>query len=443
MVEILDRLENRGRTNVKFAARILDPVLHPLPGVLQPGPGSFNVIIGNKPAWRAVPTASGAIIQAAKNVSDAVVAGFETATKAASGTPGAPAALAAEVAAKAAATTAMTSLMNAAGGGADIHICATMVPPPAPHGPGVVIDGSPTVLINNLPASRAQDTILEALGPPDKILMGQPDVIIGNGGASGSGGGGGGLGGAVSAMAGLIAALLSEPVYPRTQVMDDGTVATEFSENVFVTGTSAEQGETIRQLNAVRQGDGGQEFFEGLANRDDQVVLNVIGDPAQGRELHPGQQNYENCAPQSAQQLIRQATGNNYSEAQMETIANTPTDTGYVRDEGSYVSGVPDQLENGGVPAHSAPGTIATVDNALANDQGVLTQHDLSSLWGPEYDGLHTVNTTGGVQDQNGDTLAYTINDTGSDQNGRVMSAEDYQDSMSGHDIAVTDNPVW
>src|SRR5262249_45193267 len=57
-------------------------------------------------------------------------------------------------------------------------------------------DGSPTVLINNLPACRMGDTILEAIGPPNKIAMGCPTVMIGQSGSgsggSGSGGGGGG-----------------------------------------------------------------------------------------------------------------------------------------------------------------------------------------------------------------------------------------------------------
>jgi uncharacterized Zn-binding protein involved in type VI secretion len=35
------------------------------------------------------------------------------------------------------------------------------------------------VLINNLPAARMGDTILEAVGPPNKIAMGCPTVIIG------------------------------------------------------------------------------------------------------------------------------------------------------------------------------------------------------------------------------------------------------------------------
>ena len=42
------------------AARILDPVLHPLPGILQPGPGSLTVLIGGLPAWRGVPAAAAA-----------------------------------------------------------------------------------------------------------------------------------------------------------------------------------------------------------------------------------------------------------------------------------------------------------------------------------------------------------------------------------------------
>ena len=42
------------------AARIMDPVLHPLPPVLQPGPGSVNVIIGGMLAWRGVPARSSA-----------------------------------------------------------------------------------------------------------------------------------------------------------------------------------------------------------------------------------------------------------------------------------------------------------------------------------------------------------------------------------------------
>lgn len=165
-------------TAVRMAARILDPVIHPLPGMLQPGPGSFNVMIGGKPAWRGVPAAAAAAIQAAKAASDATIQVAEAATLAAAGTPGAPAAKAAEEATKAAAAASMGSMISGAAGGADIHICATPLPIP-PHGPGVVVDGSQTVLINGLSASRVGDTIIEAVGPPNKIVMGMPTVMIG------------------------------------------------------------------------------------------------------------------------------------------------------------------------------------------------------------------------------------------------------------------------
>ncbi len=167
----------------KPAARITDNVAHPLPPVLTGGPGSPNVLIGNLPAWRGIQAAAVAALQSAKQASDTAIQAAEAATKAAAGTPGAPAALAAEQAAKAAASATMSSMISAAAassppGMADIHQCATPLPVP-PHGLGVVIDGSKTVLINGLPACRTGDTILEALGPTNKIVKGEMTVLIG------------------------------------------------------------------------------------------------------------------------------------------------------------------------------------------------------------------------------------------------------------------------
>jgi uncharacterized Zn-binding protein involved in type VI secretion len=138
----------------------------------------MNVMIGFKPAWRGILAAAAGALQSAKATSDATIKTAEAATLAAAGTPGAPAAKAAEEATKAAAAASMGSAITSAAGGADIHACMTPLPIP-PHGPGVVIDGSQTVLINNLPACRVGDTILEAVGPPNKIAMGEPTVIIG------------------------------------------------------------------------------------------------------------------------------------------------------------------------------------------------------------------------------------------------------------------------
>jgi len=138
----------------------------------------MNVLIGFLPAWRGIPAAAAAALQAAKQASDIGIQAAEAATMAAAGTPGGPAAYAAEQAAKTAALAALSATISGMAGMSDIHACTTPSPVP-PHGPGVVIDGSATVMINNMPACRVGDTIIEPLGPPNKIMMGEMTVIIG------------------------------------------------------------------------------------------------------------------------------------------------------------------------------------------------------------------------------------------------------------------------
>ena len=82
-----------------MAARIGDQTSHGTP--LAPGPGSFNVLIGGKPAWRAI---------------------------------------------------------------SDVHTCP-LVTLLVPHVGGVVTLGSTSVLINKLPAARQGDIITEAGPP--------------------------------------------------------------------------------------------------------------------------------------------------------------------------------------------------------------------------------------------------------------------------------------
>lgn len=200
------------------AARLGDPVTPPhVPPVLTGGPPATTVLIGMMPAWKGIPLAAGPAIAATNAATESMLQTLETAAKiaeaaaiAGAGTPAAPglvatataARLAAETAKATAAATNAASIAAAAATGASMHACALPWPIP-PHGPGVVIDGSPTVLIENAPACRMGDTIIEAIGPPNKIMMGCPTVIIGN---SGGGGGAGGAGGAAGAGAGAGAA---------------------------------------------------------------------------------------------------------------------------------------------------------------------------------------------------------------------------------------------
>lgn len=105
---------------MKPAARVGDATTHGAP--LSPGPGSTNVLIGNRPAWRAA---------------------------------------------------------------IDQHACPAVTPSGA-DGVGCVVVGSPTVLINNQMACRVGDVVIEkpgaALGPTNPIIVGEPTVLIGEGG---------------------------------------------------------------------------------------------------------------------------------------------------------------------------------------------------------------------------------------------------------------------
>lgn len=172
------------------AARVGDPVdvtTHPAPPALGAGPGSLNILIGGQPAWRGMPLASVAAVMTLKTTTETAIKTAEAATVAAAGTPGLPAAKAAEETVKATSAASMSSAMSSAGMGADIHTCTTPLPVP-PHGIGMVITGSPTVLFNNLPACRQGDMIVETLGPPNKITLGLPTVLIGDSAVAGQGG---------------------------------------------------------------------------------------------------------------------------------------------------------------------------------------------------------------------------------------------------------------
>ena len=160
------------------AARVGDFVSHPLPPTLTIGPGSLTTLIGGRPAWRGVGAAAAAAISSAKATSDAAIKTAEAATLAAAGTPGLPAAKLAEETAKASAATAMGSMISSMAGMADIHTCATPLPAP-PHGPGVVLDGSLTVLVNGMPLSRMGNKVVEAVGPPNPITSGAFNVLVG------------------------------------------------------------------------------------------------------------------------------------------------------------------------------------------------------------------------------------------------------------------------
>ena len=163
------------------AARIFDPVVHPLPPVLTGGPTAVTVIIGFRPAWRGLGGAAAAGLSQGKVESEKKIKKAELKTAAAKLT-GNPTAISAaelnEKKVKFEEQAKMAATILAAAAMTDIHNCATFPPLPI-HGPGVVVKPSKTVIARGMPAARMGDEILEAIGPPNYIAMGEPTVLIG------------------------------------------------------------------------------------------------------------------------------------------------------------------------------------------------------------------------------------------------------------------------
>jgi uncharacterized Zn-binding protein involved in type VI secretion len=157
----------------KPAARLGDMTAHGSP--LGAGPGSTNVLIGKRPAWRGISAAQAAMLAQKITEGAEKIAKATAEANLAAGTPAGPAAVAnlAKVVAETVADIASTMT----GFGADMHACP-IIKVLIPDGVGLVINGSQTVLINGLAACRVGDIIQEATSV-NTIAMGEFTVSIG------------------------------------------------------------------------------------------------------------------------------------------------------------------------------------------------------------------------------------------------------------------------
>jgi uncharacterized Zn-binding protein involved in type VI secretion len=157
----------------KPAARVGDMTAHGSP--LSVGPGSMNVMIGKKPAWRGISAAQAAMLAQTFTEGMENIGKAQLKVSAAAGTPAAVAAV--ENLAKTVVEAVENIAKLMASFATDIHTCP-IVKVAIPDGTGVVIDGSQTVLINGLAACRLDDTIQEATSL-NKIAVGEFTVMIG------------------------------------------------------------------------------------------------------------------------------------------------------------------------------------------------------------------------------------------------------------------------
>jgi uncharacterized Zn-binding protein involved in type VI secretion len=153
------------------AARVTDITVHGSPMV--PGIGSPNVLIGGLPAWRAMSPA--AVAAFVKLIAQIMTNVNKLAT--ALSTNNVIAAADATNDLKDQVPQAMSMIASM-----DQIVCPMLLLGIAgpPHGTGVMIGGSTTVMINNLPAGRVGDIIQEIMSPaPNSCAVGLPTVLIG------------------------------------------------------------------------------------------------------------------------------------------------------------------------------------------------------------------------------------------------------------------------
>ena len=153
------------------AARVTDITVHGSPMV--PGTGSTNVLIGGLPAWRAMSPAAVAGFLAL--VAKIIVNVNKLATAISTNNVPAAAKITKDLADQVPQAVSMIGAM-------DKIICPMLLLKIGgpPNGPGVIVGGSTTVLINNLPAGRATDQIREVAAlDPNMVAVGFPTVIIG------------------------------------------------------------------------------------------------------------------------------------------------------------------------------------------------------------------------------------------------------------------------
>jgi hypothetical protein len=379
----------------KPAARIADPVAHLLPPVLMGGPTALNVLVGGLPAWRAIPTAAVAALQSTQKTIDTALRIAENVAVAAAPTPGGPAARLAAEAAKAAAAAAFSSSIVSAAAGSDVHCCLTPWPLP-PHGAGVDIDGSPTVMVTGRhKIARQGDQILEAIGGMSSIVGGCPTVLVGCAGTTGN---------VPAGIAACVAARSGRNPPPGTVDNNGNPIAGNTPGQSYNNCGIESSRQIINQT-------GGNATQEGLLNQS-----MASGDATQV----PGS--------------LFQSGG---------------TDPG----------GRQNILAANGVPSHLEAGNMGNLQTAVANGDGVIASVWAGNMpnWAvspgpgqpavnpvPPGTGGHAILVTGVEYDDNGNPINVYINDTGMGQCGQKIPYNQFQNALRpGRDLNVTNNPIW
>jgi uncharacterized Zn-binding protein involved in type VI secretion len=147
----------------------------------------------------------------------------------------------------------------------DPHVCP-MVTGIVPHVGGPFVLGSFTVLVGGVPQSRVTDMLI-CVGPPDILVNGSPNVLVGMVGSMGVFG---------LMMSALMAGLPSfVGGYPRA-VVQNGEVVTEYNSQITIKGSPQYQAITAQDLDKFLGTPTGQRWSKAYAATGRNITIKPI-----------------------------------------------------------------------------------------------------------------------------------------------------------------------
>ena len=155
----------------------------------------------------------------------------------------------------------------------DMHTCPMVTPatPPVPHVGGPIILGAFNVLVGGPPQARMSDMCI-CVGPPDVVMKGHPQTLVGMSGAFS-----GGLAGFLGLILGGLAAGAGNFFngYPRAVVDPSEPCGyfTQYGPNLEIRGTPEFQARVVQDLDTMASTEAGQHQLDRIANGDHTTTI--------------------------------------------------------------------------------------------------------------------------------------------------------------------------
>jgi hypothetical protein len=175
-----------------------------------------------------------------------------------------------------------------------------------------------------------------------------------------------------------------------------------------------------------------------------------------GKKVYPGAQKYGNCGIQSSNQLIAAKTGSLVDEKKLleksikdrDAEPEKPGEGDFGRGGTGPVGRQNILLKSGDIKSRIDPTTPKNLADAIKANKGIVVNVDAGVLWDKSDDigQGHAIVVYDGDFDDDGNLTHVYINDTGSNQQGRRMTINEFMaaaDLRNPSSMNVTEDPIW